>query len=94
MIEKIRLQIRNQRPQISQKQLKNPQIHAINFFLLFSVICDDADCQKEIRRKLAMGCSTMIKLTKIMKNKDISVATKTELVYSLVFPVVAYGSES
>ena len=38
MIEKIRLQIRNQRPQISQKQLKNPQIHAINFFLLFSVI--------------------------------------------------------
>ena len=25
-------------PQISQKQLKNPQIHAINFFLLFSVI--------------------------------------------------------
>ena len=41
-----------------------------------------------------MGCSTMIKLTKIVKDMDMSVATKTELVYSLVFPVVTCGSES
>ena len=36
----------------------------------------------------------MTKLEKIMKNEDISVATKTKLVYFLVFPVVTYGSES
>ena len=41
-----------------------------------------------------MGCSTMTKLAKIMKDKDISTATKTKLVYFLVFPVVTYGSES
>ena len=41
-----------------------------------------------------MGRSTTTNLSKIMKDKDISVATKTKLVYSLVFPVVTYGSES
>ena len=35
-----------------------------------------------------MGRSTMTKLAKIMKDEDISVATKTKLVYSLVLPVV------
>ena len=41
-----------------------------------------------------MGRSTVTTLTKIMKDKDISVATKAKLVYSLVLPVVTYGSES
>ena len=41
-----------------------------------------------------MGRSTMTKLAKIMKDEDISIATKTKLVYSLVLPVVTYGSES
>ena len=41
-----------------------------------------------------MGRSTMIKLAKIMKDEDISVAKKTKLVYSLVFPIVRYDSES
>ena len=67
---------------------------AHNFNFLGSIICDDANCEKEIWRRLAMGRGTMIKLAKIMKDKDISVATKTKLVYSLVFPVVTYGSES
>ena len=65
-----------------------------NFNFLGSIICDDADCEKEIRRRLAMGCSTMTKLEKIMKDDDISVATKTKLVYFFVFRVVTYGSES
>ena len=41
-----------------------------------------------------MGRSTMIKLTKIMEDDDISVATKAKLFYSLVFSVVTHGSES
>ena len=65
-----------------------------NFNFLGSIICDDADYEKEIRRRLAMGGRTMTKLAKIMKDKKISVATKAKLVYSLVFLVVTYGSES
>ena len=41
-----------------------------------------------------MGRSTMTKLAKIIKDDNISVATKTKLVYFLVFPVVTYGSKS
>ena len=51
-----------------------------NFDFLRSIICDDADCEKKIRRRLAMGRSTMTKLAKIMKDDDLSVATKTKLV--------------
>ena len=65
-----------------------------NFNFLGSIICDDADCEKEIRRSLAMGCRTMTKLAKIMKGDNISTATKTKLVCFLAFPVATYGSES
>ena len=65
-----------------------------NFNFLGSIICDDADCEIEIRRRLAMGRSTMTKLARIMKDDDISVATKTKVVYFLVFPVVTYGRKS
>ena len=49
-------------------------VHIFNF--LGSVVSDDADCEKEIRRRLAVGRSTMTKLAKIMEDKDISVAPK------------------
>ena len=76
-------------------KLENNHIEIVlNFNFLGSIICDDADCEKEIRRRLAMGCSAMIKLAKTMKDENISVARKTKLVYSLLFPVVAYSSES
>ena len=67
-------------------------VHSFNF--LGSIICDDANCGKEIRKRLAMGCSTMTKLAKIMKDEDISLAKKTKLVYFHVFLAVTYGSES
>ena len=67
---------------------------ARNFNFLGSIVCDDADCEKKIRRRLAMGHSTITKLEKIMKDEDISVATKTKLVCSFVFPAVTCGSKS
>ena len=80
---------------LQEFKLEDDHIEIVqNFNLLGSIICDDADCKKEIRRKLAMGCSTLIKLAKIMKDDDISVATKTKLVYFLLFLVVTDGSES
>ena len=67
-------------------------IHNINY--LGSIICDDANCEKEIRRRQVMGRSSMTKLAKIMKDDDIFVATKTKLVYFFVFPIVTSDSES
>ena len=80
---------------LQEFELKDNRIKIVyNFNFLRSIICDNADCQKEIRRRLAMGRSTMIKQAKIIKEDDISVATKPKMVYSLVFSVVTYGSES
>ena len=75
-------------------KLEDDHIEIVHFQFLEVNFCDDVDCEKEIWRRLAMGSSTMTKLAKIMKDEDISVATKTKLVYFLVFPVVTYGSES
>ena len=61
---------------------------------LGAIIYDDADCENEIRRKLARSPSTITKLAKIMKDKDISVAAKNKTGYFLGFPVASYGSES
>ena len=54
-----------------------------NFDFLGSIICDDADYKKEIPRRLTMGYSTMTKLAKTMKDKNISVTTKTKRINSL-----------
>ena len=52
---------------LQEFKLKDDHIEiAQNYNFLGSIICDDADCEKEIRRKLAMGRSTM---TKLMKDK-------------------------
>ena len=78
---------------LQEFKLKDDHIEIVhNYNFLGSIICDDADCEKKIQRRLAMGRSTMTKLAKIIKDDDISVATKTKLVYFLVFPVVTCGS--
>ena len=80
---------------LQEFKLKDNHIEIVrNFNFSRSIICDDADCEKEIRTRLTSGRSTMNKLAMIMKDDDIPVATKTTLVYSLVFRVVTYGSES
>ena len=54
----------------------------------------DGFCEKEIRRRLAMGRSAMGGLTKIWKDREITLRTKIRLVKSLVFPIVLYRAES
>ena len=55
---------------LQEFKLEDDHIEIVhNFNLLGSTICDNADCEKEIRRRLAMGRSTMIKLAKIMKDE-------------------------
>ena len=43
---------------LQEFNLENNNIEIVhNFNFLGSIICDDTDCEKEIRRRLAMGCS-------------------------------------
>jgi hypothetical protein len=36
----------------------------------------------------------MIKLEKIMKDRDVTATTKSKIVETIIFPIVTYGSES
>ena len=51
-------------------------------------------CDKEIRRKIAIGKATMGGLTTIWKDRGIKLATKVKLVNAFVLPIVLYGAET
>ena len=54
----------------------------------------DGDCSHEIKRCLLFGRKVMTNLDSILKNRDITLPTKTHLVKAMIFPVVMYGCES
>ena len=64
------------------------------FVFLGSLIKDDGSCEREVRRRIALGRKAMTGLRPIMKDRGVPVATKLNLVNAMVFPVVTYGSES
>ena len=66
-----------------------------HFIFLGSLITNDGFCEREIRRRLAMGRSAMggNELTKIRKDRGITLRTKIRLVKAFVFPKVIYGAE-
>ena len=57
-------------------------------------ITADGDCNHEIKRRLLLGRKTMTNLDSILKNRDITLPTKVQLVKAMVFPLVMYGCES
>ena len=59
-----------------------------------SQITADGDCSHEIKRRLLLGRKVMTNLDGILKNRDITLATKVCLVKVMVFPVLMYGCES
>ena len=62
---------------LQEFKLKDDHIEIVqNFNFLRSIICDDADCEKEIWRRLHMGLSTMTTLAKTMKDEDMCAAKK------------------
>ena len=65
-----------------------------NFILGGSKITADGDYSHEIKRRLLLGRKAMTNLDSILKNRDITLATKTHLVKAMVFPVVMYGRNS
>ena len=64
------------------------------FVFLGALITKDGLCDKEIRRRIAMGKAAMEGLTTVWKDRGITLQTKVKLVMALVFPIVLYGSET
>ena len=48
----------------------------------------------KLKKCLLLGRKVMINLDSILKSRDITLATKVQLVKAMVFPVVIYGCES
>ena len=65
-----------------------------DFILGGSKITADGDCSHEMKRHLALGRKTMIRLDSILRSRDIILLTKVRLIKAMVFPVVMYGCES
>ena len=64
------------------------------FVFLGALITEDGLCEKEVRRRIAMGKDAMGGLTSIWKDRGVTLETKVKLVKVLVFPIVLYGAET
>ena len=72
----------------------NERIENVDEFVyLGALITNDYDDTKEIRRRLCIARNAMVSLTKIWKDKSITISTKKRLLQSLVFSIASYGSE-
>ena len=58
---------------------------ASDFIFLGSKIIADGDCSHEIKRCLLLGRRVMTNLDIILKNRDITLATKVHLIKDMVF---------
>ena len=74
---------------VNNKRLENVK----EFIYLGSLITNNCDDTKEIRRRLCIAKTAMISLPQIWKDKGISTGTKKRLLWSLVFSIASYGSE-
>ena len=64
------------------------------FVFLGALITKDGLCEKEVRRRIAMGKAAMGGLTSIWKDRGVMMETKVKLVKVLVYPIVLYGAET
>jgi hypothetical protein len=75
--------------------LDGTEIEIVNgYTFLGTIITRDSYDHKEINRRLSMGRLAMTKLEKIMKDRDVMVATKIEIAEIIIFPIVTYRIES
>uniref|UniRef100_A0A803U0M2 ribonuclease H n=1 Tax=Anolis carolinensis TaxID=28377 RepID=A0A803U0M2_ANOCA len=80
---------------IDNWQIEGKNVEAVtDFIFLGAKITADGDCSQEIRRRLLLGRRAMANLDKILKSRDITLATKVRIVKAMVFPIVTYGCES
>ena len=64
-----------------------------DFLFLGSKITVDGDCSHEIR-SLLLGRKATINLDSVLKNRNITLPTKSHIVKATVFPVITYGCEN
>ena len=100
-IEKVGLKLNIQKTKImasgpiTLSQIDGKTVETVaDFIFLGSKITADGDCSHEIKRRLLLGRKTMTNLDSLLKNWDITLPTKVNLINALVFPVVLYGCES
>src|SRR5713101_1404388 len=65
-----------------------------NFIFLGSKINKYGTCEEDVRRRIMLGRTAMMDLSKIMKDRDITRRTKIRIIKAMVFPVATYGCES
>ena len=80
---------------ITSWQTEGEKIDVVMDFLLFdSKITADGDCSHEIRRRLLLGRKAMTNPDTVLKNRNITLPTKSHIVKATVFPVITYGCEN
>ena len=65
-----------------------------DFIFLGPKITADSDCSHEVKRRLLLRKTAMIKLGRVFKNRDIILLTRVHIVIAMVFPVVMYRCEN
>ena len=65
-----------------------------DFIFLGSKIIADGNYNHEIERHLLLGIKAMTNLDSVLKNRDITLPTKVQIVKAVVFPVAMYRCES
>ena len=80
---------------ITSWQIDGETVETVTDFIFWgSRITADDDCSHEIKGCLLLRRKVMTNLDSILKNRDITLATKVHLVKAMVFPVVMYECES
>lgn len=65
-----------------------------SFPYLGSIIAEDASCFDDVKHRLALGSAVVAKLRSLWKSHSITLTTKIKICKTLVWSIVAYGSES
>ena len=80
---------------ITSWQTDGEMVETVAYFIFGgSKITADGKCSHKIKTRLLLGRKVMTNLDSILKNIDITLLTKVQLVKAMVFPVVMYGCES
>ena len=66
-----------------------------NIFSSWSLkITENGDCSHEIKRCLLLGRKVMTNVDSTLKNRDVTLPTKSRILKAMVFPIVMYGYEN
>ena len=78
--EKVGLKLNIQKTKImASHPITSPVETVSDFIFLGSKITADGDCSHEIKRRLLLGRKAMTNLNSILKNRDITLPTKSKL---------------